>query len=74
MHILGTNDDYVMLADISDFDNYTLFDLLGIRNDFATLNERNRHLSPQDLAKARSKYLDVISYIESRLRIKSDYI
>lgn len=65
-HTLGTRYDYIMTSDISEFDAYDEMSCMGIEHDLLHLSEYNNHLTIEEYQRARTRYLEVINYIQLR--------
>lgn len=59
--------DYVMSAELQDFDMYDIEELELLTQDLQDLSYNCRHLNSIQYATARNKYAEVISYISTRL-------
>lgn len=58
--------DYIMTSEMSKFDNYNRYDLMGIKYDFDQLLNDNE-ISYKDKLKIADKYDKVIRYIINKI-------
>jgi hypothetical protein len=59
--------DYVMSAELQDFDMYDIEELELLTQDLQDLSYNCQHLNSIQYVTARNKYAEVISYISTRL-------
>ena len=64
---LGSDEDYVMTSAMSRFDEYTIFDIMGIESDLKYILF-HKDLSREYKTIAKCRYKQVINYIEDRIR------
>jgi hypothetical protein len=69
MSYLGTEEDFVMRVELSSFDLYNRYDVMGLEAELSFIKdpEDSPYLSPADRKKAIKKYEEVIAYIKGRL-------
>ncbi len=59
--------DYIMTSDLEKFDNYTIYDIMGIEYDLKTILFTPNVL-PKVKTKVRRRYNEVINYIQDRIK------